>query len=179
MLLKRVQRVARTHKNERFESDVFNGRCLAFRIFPVPEGVGVLFLNTTELQDLRRLLEETSALDIAIRGNSRVALVQIDQRGRIIIVSGAFSDWSGFKSSDIIGLRVVDLVAGPDRRRAAEAFEEVQRSRTPASIRVTIITRDGAELDCTLAASPIFADFMPRGVCIVLARNAAEPSERD
>jgi len=167
-----MDRVARTRKPESFDAEGAQGAHIRVRMFPMPEGVGCLFHNVTETINLRREREEGDALSKALERHAGVAVVRLDARGRIGAANDNFCRWSGFAESEVMGFRLVDLVAGARRAPVGAALERVMRERAPECVDVTIISKKGAEASGELALAPITTDFNTRGVLgVCLARR--------
>lgn len=172
VLTDRLQRAMRARKAETFECGAFDGRHVAVRVFPLPDGAAALLQNVTEQHMLRREREETAALEAAVRLHERAALLRLDLRGRVEAADGTFCAWTGFQPDDLIGHRFADLTAGGARRVLAAALENILRDSKPLHLDVTLLGRRGEEIAARLAAAPVMGDFVARGVQVVLTLSA-------
>ena len=142
----RALRVLRARKTERFDAGAFDGRRIEACVFPLSEGVAVIFHNTTELHALRRQLEEAQALDTAVAMHSLAASIRIDARARIDAVDDVFCRWLGFGAAEVQGHRILDLISPPQRREAGETIERVLREGLKGEMPLTLVAKRGAEM---------------------------------
>ncbi|MGE0597333.1 MAG: PAS domain-containing protein [Hyphomonadaceae bacterium] len=170
LITDRVQRVLRTRRAETFESSALDGRALAVKVLPAGEGVLVLFRNLTEQRLRQTLLEDCAALETAVSQTERAALVRLDLRGRIEAASGRFCAWSGFAAHDLTGHRLADLMPPAERRRFVAEFERTLRDLVATEMNLTFIARRGDELPVQLTLAPVQADYVARGVLLLLLR---------
>jgi len=171
-----LQRVMRTRKAESFESEVSGGQTLRFRVFPMPEGVGLLFHNETEEVRLTQERQEASALTNALNDQNCVAYLKLDSRGRIEKVGEQFCRWTGFNAAEIIGHRIVDLTAAQHRRDLARTLEQVLADKCVDGLPVVLIGKKGNEISGELRLAPILGDFAPRGAVGLYVLEEAEAS---
>jgi PAS domain S-box-containing protein len=163
ILQERSGRVLRARKPEGFEASTFDGRRIEARVFPLAEGGGVLFRNTTEVFMLRRRLEVAQAIDAALHLHSRAASIRLDVRARIEAVDEVFCRWSGFRADDVVGHRFLDLISPPQRRGTGELIERVMRDGVTRETPLTLVAKRGAEMPGTLTLAPILADCIAHG----------------
>lgn len=167
ILCDRVQRVVRTRQAERFEVGAADGRHFVVTVFPVSVGAAALLRNVTEMYVLRRRMEDGDALQQTVRVHERAAAIKLDARGRVESIDETFTAWTGFQSADLVGHRVLDLVAASQRREAAETIERVLREGRPRSISLTLLGKRGEEIEGVLALAPILTDFIAHGAFAV------------
>jgi len=163
ILTDRAQRVLRSRKAERFEASAFDGRQIEARVFPLNTGAAAIFHNVTELFHLRRQLERTQALDIAIALHSRAASIRLDGRARIEEVDAVFCRWMGFTATEVQGHRFLDLISPPQRRGAGETIERVLREGAGREMPLTLVAKRGAEMAGVLTLAPIQTDSVAYG----------------
>lgn len=163
ILCDRVQRVIRTRQTERFEVGAPDGRHLALTVFPVAVGAAALLRNVTETHLLRRSLEDGEAMQKAVRVHARAASIKLDARARVEAVDEAFTTWTGFGGADLIGHRILDLVASAQRREGAEMIERVLREGHARSMALTLLGKRGDEIEGVLSLAPILTDFISHG----------------
>lgn len=168
VLAERLQRVTRTGKSEAFECGAFEGRHVNVRVFPLPEGAGVLMQNVTEKHAMRREREDMAALECAVRAHAGVSTIRLDARGRIESADESFCAWTGFWRDDLIGHRFADLAAGAARRELAGMLERVLRDNGPERLELTLLSKRGEDIRVQGAAAPILTDFIARGVRAIL-----------
>ncbi len=174
----RLKRAIQTRKGSSFESNAFDGRHLAVRVFPCGEGVAALFTNLTEQHLLRRQLEEVEALDAAVRRHPCAATFKVDARARIESVDEAYCAWSGFAQDDVVGHRIFDLISGPQRRDAATTFERVLREAEPGEIALTLLGKRGEEFLGVTTMAPILTDFVAHGAYVLWVPNDCTDTAR-
>lgn len=173
VLCDRVQRVIRTRQSERFEVGALDGRHLAVTVFPVAIGAAALLRNVTENHALRRRMEDGEALQQAVRVHGRAASIKLDSRARVVSVDESFTTWTGFASGDLVGHRVLDLVAAAQRRESAEMIERVLREGQPRAMTLTLLGKRGEEIEGGLALAPILTDFVAHGAFALFVPAAA------
>lgn len=166
----RLQRVLKSRKPEAFECSAFDGRRLAVRAFPMPEGVAALFYNITEQQIMRREREETLAMQTAMRGHAHVGLITLDARGRIESVDPTFCAWTGFSPHELTGHRLTDLSVIGGRRDLAAIFERVLREAVLERMDLRLLGKQGEEIAASISIAPIQTDFVARGAQVLLTR---------
>ena len=153
-------------------SALFPGRRIRVRVFPYQDGIGILFLNITELERLRGLAAENQACCQAIEQHPDVGLVRLDGRGRVTSGDETFERLSGFKAADLANVRIFDIFAIGARRRVQAAFEELMADRKPAEMAGALIMRQGGECDVTISMSPLVRHFAAQGaIMLVSARQ--------
>lgn len=163
VLSDRVQRVLRTRQTERFEVGAPDGRHLALTVFPVSGGAAALMRNITETYVLRRRMEDGEAMLQAVRVHRGMASIKLDARARIESVDEVFSDWTGFVGSELVGHRILDLIAPGQRRDGAEMIERVFREAQPRTMALTLLGKRGDGIEGELALAPILTDFVAHG----------------
>lgn len=168
----RLQRVLKVRKPEVFECGVFDGRHVAVRVFPVPDGAAALFQNVTEQHVRRREREEMLAMQSAMRQHEHVSLITLDARARIENVDNAFSNWTGFTPDDLTGHRFTDLSPVGTRRELAEMVERVMRESRAMQMYLTLLGKRGDEICGRVAIAPIQTDFVARGAQVLWTRGA-------
>jgi PAS domain S-box-containing protein len=173
ILCDRVQRVIRTRQSERFEVGALDGRHLDVTVFPVAIGAAALLRNVTENHALRRRMEDGEALQQAVRVHGRAASIKLDARGRVESVDETFTAWTGFGGGDLIGHRVLDLVAAAQRRESAEMIEGVLREGRARAMGLTLLSKRGEEIEGVLALAPILTDFIAHGAFALFVPSSA------
>lgn len=173
ILCDRVQRVIRTRATERFEIGAPDGRHIALTVFPVSIGAAALLSNVTENHALRRRMEDGEATQQAVQVHRRAASIKLDARARVETVDETFTAWSGFKGPDLIGHRILDLVAPAQRRDGAEMIERVLRDASPRVMAITLLGKRGDEIEGELALAPIVTDFVAHGALALFVPTGA------
>ncbi|MEZ5971392.1 MAG: PAS domain S-box protein [Hyphomonadaceae bacterium] len=178
VLSDRVQRVMRTRQSECFDVGAPGDRHLTVTVFPVSVGAAALIRNITELHALRQRLEDGEAVQKAVRLHSRVAAIKLDARARVDEVDETFTNWTGFAANDLVGHRVIDLVATGQRREAAEVIERALRDGVGRSVNVVLLSKRGDELEGALALAPILTDFTAHGAYALFIRSTHSGSSQ-
>jgi len=179
ILCDRVQRVIRTRQAERFEVGAPDGRHLALTVFPVSVGAAALMRNVTESHVLRHRMEDGEAMQHAVGVHRRMASIKLDARARVEAVDETFTDWTGFVGADLVGHRILDLIASGQRREGAEMIERVLREGQPRAMTITLLGKRGDEIEGELALAPILTDFVAHGAfaLFVPAKAAARDAQ--
>lgn len=175
----RVQRVIRTRQTERFEVGAPDGRHLSLTVFPMSGGAAALMRNVTESHVLRHRMEDGEAMQHAVSVHRRMASIKLDARARVEAVDETFTEWTGFVGADLIGHRILDLIAAGQRREGAEMIERVLREAQPRAMTITLLGKRGDEIEGELALAPILTDFVAHGAfaLFVPAKAAARGAQ--
>lgn len=155
-------------------SALFPGRRIRLRVFPYLDGIGVLFVNITELERLRALAAENQACQQAIEAHRQIGMVRLDGRGRVVSADSTFEALSGFSAADLGNVRIFDIFSPGTRRRAQSAFEDVMSTRQPTELAAALIARQGGERDVSVSMAPLVRDFAAQGVVMVVSGPSAE-----
>ncbi|QGZ93835.1 PAS domain-containing protein [Terricaulis silvestris] len=174
----RLQRVIRSRKQESVDAGSFDGRAISMNVFPMAKGAAALFTNTTEQQHLRRELEQSAALDAAVRRHPQAAAMRLDSRARIAAIDEHFCVWSGFSGADVLGHRFIDLISPPHRREAGEAIEGVLREALGRDIALTLLGKRGEEMRGVLSLAPIVVDSVAHGAQALWVPTQDDADER-
>lgn len=166
VLHERLQRVMRTRKHETFEAGV-EDRHISVRVFPLTDGAGVLFANTTEQHDQRLRLGEANALRAATNGHPLAAAIKLDASGRVKEIHDGFCAWSGYQADDVVGHRFTDLLPPNHRREVAEMIEAASRHVAPQQVELTLLGKQGQEVSGVLTLAAIQTEFITHGVMAV------------
>jgi PAS domain S-box-containing protein len=172
VLHERLQRVMRTRKPETFDAAV-DDRHISLRVFPLADGIGVLFSNTTEQHDQRLRLGEANALRAATNGHPLAAAIKLDASGRVKEIHDAFCAWSGYQREDVIGHRFIELLPPSYRREVGEMLESASRSPAPQQVDLTLLSKQGHEVSGVLTLAPIQTEFITHGVMAVWVSSSA------
>lgn len=132
VLAARLRRVLRTGEAVQYESKGFFNphRYFESKAFPFQGGVGVTFSQLTELLDLRRDAEVSRARGQAVDALGIVSQLGVSPMGFIDEANAAFCDLVGFSQSQVLGARLVDFVAPPQRHDFAQAMNLVMQGRS-------------------------------------------------
>lgn len=166
VLHERLQRVMRARKYETFEAAV-GDRHISVRVFPMTEGAGVLFSNTTEQHDQRLRIGEANALRAATESHPHAAAIRLDASGRVKDIQDDFCAWSGHQREDVIGHRFTDLLPPTYRREVAEVLENATRDAAAQQVEITMLGMQGQEVSGVLTLAPIQTEFITHGVMAV------------
>lgn len=152
-----IRRVAITRTPAAFEaaSLIFPDVRLAVTIFPLLEGVGVLFTNTTEQDALRTSASRARALLAGIAEHRDVSLTQLDVRGRFVRVDYKFALWAGFDPAALLNCRLIDLVSPVDRRRVGDGFDAAVLERRPSAFETTLVAKSLKEQRLSVSFAPL------------------------
>ena len=153
VLINQIQLVLRTRNtaNLEVESFVVEGCRLALTIYPIPNGVGLLFSNRAERDALAATAARANALLMGIEQNHDISLANLDIRGRFTKVDDVFVRWTGFDRAALLNCRLVDLIAPAERRVVSDLFDQAATSRKPIAIETQLVRRDLRE--CRLKGS--------------------------
>ncbi len=154
-------------------SALFPERRIRLRAFPYQDGLGVLFVNISELERLRGQAAENKACCLAIEQHPEISMVRLDGRGRVTSADATFETFSGFSAADLSNVRVFDIFAPAARRRIQSAFEEVMSSRAAIEMPAGLIVRQGGEREVTLSMAALVRDFAAQGVIMLLSERRA------
>ena len=166
---RRLQRVMSAGEDDHFDgiSPLFPGRHIALRAYPHPRGVAVLLRNRTHEVTLEAQVERLSGLATALAAHDDIALVCLDQFGRIAEASPSFDTWLGAAAQATFS----DLLT-PDARPAFnEAFIAVLEGRQTRTLGVAATTPTGASFVLSLAMAPKVEGFSATG-CYIAATKA-------
>lgn len=150
-------------------SALFPGRRIRLRVFPYQDGIGVLFINITELERLRHLAAENQACCQAIEAHGQIGMVRLDGRGRVLSADATFEKLSGFNASALSSVRIFDIINPGTRRRVQTAFEDVMSDRRPVEVAASLISRQEGEREVSLSMSALVRDFTAQGVIVLVA----------
>jgi PAS domain-containing protein len=152
-----IRRVAVARMPVSFEASslVFPDVRLAVTLFPLLEGVGILFTNITEQEALRTSAARARAILAGIAEHHDVSLAQLDLRGRFVRVDGKLAVWAGFDPAALVNCRLIDLLAPVDRRRLGDGFDAAVQTRRPSAFETTLITKDLRQRHLSLSFTPL------------------------
>jgi PAS domain S-box-containing protein len=168
VLAARLRRVLRTGELVQFESKGFfnQHRYFESKAFPFQGGVGVTFSQLTELLDLRHDAEVSRARGQAVDALGVVSQLAVNAMGFIEETNGAFCALVGFSEAQVLGARLVDFVAPPDRHDFAQAMNTVMRGRSePYGGAIDFLVREQGHVAVRVSA----ARQMHNDVCTGLA----------
>lgn len=180
VLADRVQRAMRVRRCERFEIGLPEGRFLSVSVFPTTIGAAALLQNITEQHALRRRLDDCEATQQAVHKHPCMTVIKLDVRGRIEKADETLKSWSGHSAADVIGRRIIDLVAEDQRLEVADLIERVLHERETRQIALRLLGEGGAEIAGVLVLSPIMTDVAAQGAiaCIVRSVEPVQPVVR-
>ncbi|MBX3481641.1 MAG: PAS domain S-box protein [Caulobacter sp.] len=167
------RRVLRTGEPALFEmaSSVRPDAVLDVRAFPMPAGLGALFLNRTEERHLFQRLRGAGALAAALNEAGTAGILEINIRGAIVEASDSFVDLTGFQRSEILSCRLVDLLVPRTRPAVADAIEHVLTTAAAAAVDTIVLGRDGVETPVRLGLGMINIRLGAAGAKAVLLRR--------
>lgn len=175
-LLARAERAMKTREPTTFqtESVLFPGRHFEVRIFPLPQGVGLVLNNITERETLRDSLAEADGLRSATDQHPDVARISCDIRGRIVSADAQFFHWVGFEADALLKGKLADIAAPGARRLLADALEGALSRNVVLETR--ILAHDHGERELKLSMSPIAGLNEPTGVSILATKICKHPN---
>ncbi len=175
-LVTRVERAMKTREAATFqtESVLFPGRHFEVRVFPLPNGVGIVLNNITERETLRGSLAEADGLRSATDQHPDVARLSCDTRGRIVAADKNFFRWLGIQADALLQSKFADIAAPSSRRALADALETALTGNVVLETR--ILARDHAERELKLSMSPISALAGPTGVSVLATKVCKHPN---
>jgi PAS domain S-box-containing protein len=141
-----------------------------------PRGIAlILRVQKDENEQLRYV--EHLALEKARQAHGLTTAARITVRGTIATVEAGFATMVGLPAERIAGVRLVDLVAVPERATARNAIETVLSGQVDTqSFDSRLLTNNGAELPVHIALAPLATGYAIGGaVMIVSAIGARAP----
>jgi prevent-host-death family protein len=171
------KRVLRAGDMVEFEASATpNGarRC-TMRAFPYPGGLAVIIVNRTEERDLKRRLDETLAFQKALSSLHGVATARLNVRGVIVEVDNHFAGLTGFKSSELLDVRLTDVARPSERRALGDAIEQVLQGAAPRVLPATLLVKNGEERAIELGVAAIIRDGMPEGLVAAVQPRSFAP----
>jgi len=111
--------------------------------------------------DITELLQAKSESDINFRlrdqlfENSPLGIVKINHDSKISRVNNGFRNMFGYKSEDVIGMNINDLVSGPENRKQADEISKQAFKGIATNIESVRYTKDGKELPVLLSTVPV------------------------
>lgn len=163
-----IKRVLHTHKTERIEM-VVNDSTLRLVVFPLPEGVGTIVENLTELRGVSARLAQVEATQTAIAAHAAVASVVVDVRGLISSASDAFCSETGLALSHLVGTALADLVAPKDRKSLSAAMDKAIASRAAVTVDATFLEKSAEGSPTKLSIAPVIVGEAIESLVIVAA----------
>jgi PAS domain-containing protein len=160
VFLEQIQRVLQVRECLTFVADSlpFEGRRVEFRIFPLPQGVGVLFVNLADRDALEARAARAAAFVAGISIHPGIGITQCDAKGCFTRVDDAFADWVRFEPSALLKSRLTDIVVPADRRRVTDALMETVTTRKPVLTGARLLARDLNERNFTISLSTAYSD---------------------
>lgn len=176
-LCDRLERVMRTRKTESFEVSI-TGRRLSMRVFPLTEGVGLLFANTSEQYDQRERLGVDAAFWAATSLIPRLVVVRLDLRGRVSDAHDGFGDLLGFHRNELLVYSLFHLVLPEHADELREAFEKTLTGGSPQQVCATLVGKQAKTIGGVFTLAPIRVDGANTAVLLLIATEAAAPAQR-
>jgi len=172
-IVERMKRVAVSGQADRLEtrSSVFPDRQIRCEIFPYHDGVGVLIENLTDANEAQRRAEQLEALTACMSAAPEIASMTINLRGAIDTVSDRLVEWLSLRGSEVVGLRLQDLLVVEDRAAGRKAIEQVFRGPEPQVFNVRLLSKDGQDVRVSCKAAPIRANGLLFGLYVLLIRG--------
>lgn len=139
----------------------------------------LLYSISVVLESLRateRRLKEVAALHKMVTENSRDVIIIADLEGNRTYVSCSASNWGGFKSDEMLGLKSKDLVHPDDRPKVADAVKRLRAGADGALVECRVKGHDGSYI-WTEASLRTIRDPIT-GVPVGILNNARDISER-
>jgi PAS domain-containing protein len=169
-----LTRVLRTRIAEAVETVLPDKRVVSLRVFPVPDGVALLFSNISEQLLTQLECAEAAALRASLAVFQDIGEVRLDVRGRISRVDCALAHALGFSADQLVEHRISDLVDSSARRSMNAAIEAMLPDRASQFLDLTFISRRGDPIEARMSMTPIFHQYTPQGAaCMVALAPAA------
>jgi PAS domain S-box-containing protein len=168
LFLDRIRAVIRSGVADRVEgrSVIFCDRHVSTKIFPFPGGVGLLFSNVTEeLAQAEELLAAKSYFK-ALDQSKRSAVIKLNLRGAISSHSRNFCSIIGLSNSELIGIRLDDLICRASRHDFHLALERVLQEREPTSCSVELLNKAQDLIAVDMNMAPLMAGFAAEGAIL-------------
>lgn len=155
VFLTQVRRVVRNREASAFAAELSpsEGQRLEFKVFPLAQGVGLLFANVAERDRREHALADAEAIHAAIGATPEISLLKCDGRGRLTEIDEKFATWTRFDRDVLVGCRLFDLVAVADRRTLGDRFEDCLVSGRASTTVVRITAKDLEERAMRLSLS--------------------------
>jgi PAS domain S-box-containing protein len=178
VIVERMKRVAVSGRADRLEtrSAAFPNRLIHCEIFPYHDGVGVLIENLTDTNEAQRRAEQFDALTACVSAAPQIASMTINLRGSIETVSDRLVEWLSLRGSEVVGLRLQDLLVVEDRVAGRKAIEQVFRGLEPQAFSVRLLSNEGADVRVSCQAAPIRASGLLSGVYVLLTHAPELPA---
>jgi PAS domain-containing protein len=125
-------------------------------------------------QTLACALEDAKAFDTAVEIGSSGAKFEVNNVGRITGDAKKLCALLGLGPDDLRGARLADIVQPSDRKKIAEALDQIQKTTEGVSISVNLIHRTKTVRASALALTPILSKGAIRAIAAVVCLTCGE-----
>ena len=166
-----IARVLRTGEIAEFEAGaiIAPGRSIAVRVFPHPEGVGLIFSNRTEYNALREQVGVLQAFRLMLNGQGMIGVATLNPRGVLVEINAGLAEITGFPVSELIQRRIVDVFHPRERAKITAAVESVFDLGRSMTLETAILVQGHVDTPVVLSLAPIMSDIVPSGVAVMVA----------
>ncbi|MBV9841461.1 MAG: PAS domain-containing protein [Sphingomonadaceae bacterium] len=148
--------------------DFGRGQHWRARIFPLPEGVAVMFRNVTNEVRSEHEAQERIALQAAREAHGRVGVGRLTLRATFEHVEPGLAKLAGFTPDRLKGVRITDLLVLNQRALVQEELESVLARGEARTVHTTMLVNGGNELRICMALAPIREGFGITGAVLLL-----------
>ena len=151
-VLERIHRAMNNGEREEFEtfSPTLN-RWFALNVYPITDGVAVLFQDASEQ---RRADEERRRL-VAIVDSSEDAIISKNLEGIITSWNGAAQRLFGYEASEIVGRPIAVLMPPEHRHDMTLILDRIRRGERVEHFETVRVTKHGDRIPVSLSVSAI------------------------
>lgn len=112
-------------------------------------------MDITELIEAKSESDKNFRLRDQLFENSPLGIVKIDQDSKISRVNNGFRNMFGYKTEDVLGLNINDLVSGPENRMQADKISKQAFKGVATNIESVRYTKDGKKVPVLLSTVPV------------------------
>lgn len=168
-----IQRSLTSGETASFEAPslFYPGEWLRFHVFPYGTGVGCLFRNITVERKLRQVTLAEAAFEEAIQASGGIGFALLSLRGTFSQVDTALANLIGFPAASLLKVRLTDVLPLRRRMEAGDKVETILSQGGSLAFPSAILTKDGAELDVTIALAAIQGDLAIDGATVIVSKR--------
>ena len=145
-----------------------------FRVhaFPWPSGVAVTFRRANVEDGFEKRVLEASSLRQALQTHGLIGTAEVSVRGTFVSVDPAFAQIAGFAADRLLGSRLVDILAFPDRGEAGDAIERTLASQVPSTFVSTLLREAGERRTIRFSLAVLVDGNGARSLTVVVTPDA-------
>ncbi len=133
------------------------------------DGVVVSFQDITALKRASDLLTESEERFSAIVRQTTAGMVQTDLTGKIVLANDRFCEVVGYRSDELLTMRLHDLTHAEDLPSSAELFQKTVTAGEPFAVEKRYVRKDGSDVWIHSTVTAILgADGKPKFILAVV-----------